>query len=81
MNWRINTYGTNKLPPEKSFRIIDFNRMFRRFNTKALLISTIISFVICLLKEGLKAGWIEGSEFFGAVFIVTVISSSLMYNE
>ena len=37
MNWRINTYGTNKLPPEKSFRIIDFNRMFRRFNTKSFI--------------------------------------------
>ena len=55
--------------------------MFRRSTLKILLISGIISLIIGLLKEGLKTGWIEGSAIFGAVFIVTAISSSLNYNE
>ena len=55
--------------------------MFRRSTLKILLISAIISLIIGLLKEGLKTGWIEGSAIFGAVFIVTAISSSLNYNE
>ena len=55
--------------------------MFRRSTLKILLISSIISLIIGLLKEGLKTGWIEGSAIFGAVFIVTAISSSLNYNE
>ena len=82
MNWRINTYGTNKLPPEKPLRIIDFIiECFEDPTLKVLLISAIVSLVIGLLKEGLKTGWIEGSAIFGAVFIVTAISSSLNYNE
>ena len=82
MNWRINTYGTNKLPPEKPLRIIDFIiECFEDPTLKVLLISAIVSLVIGLLKEGLKTGWIEGSAIFGAVFIVTGISSSLNYNE
>ena len=54
--------------------------MFRRSTLKILLKSGIISLIIGLLKEGLKTGWIEGSAIFGAVFIVTSISSSLNYN-
>ena len=82
MNWPINTYGTNKLPPEKPLRIIDFIiECFEDPTLKVLLISAIVSLVIGLLKEGLKTGWIEGSAIFGAVFIVTAISSSLNYNE
>ena len=82
MNWCINTYGTNKLPPEKPLRIIDFIIECSEEPTlKVLFISTIVSLVIGLLKEGLKTGWIEGSAIFGAVFIVTAISSSLNYNE
>ena len=82
MNWRINTYGTNKLPPEKPLRIIDFIlECFEDPTLKVLLISAIVSLVIGLLKDGIKTGWIEGSAIFGAVFIVTGISSSLNYNE
>ena len=82
MSWRINTYGTNKLPPEKPLRIIDFIiECFEDPTLKVLLISAIVSLLIGLLKEGLKTGWIEGSAIFGAVFIVTGISSSLNYNE
>ena len=82
MSWRIDTYGTNKLPPEKPLRIIDFIlECFEDPTLKVLLISAIVSLVIGLLKEGLKTGWIEGSAIFGAVFIVTGISSSLNYNE
>ena len=82
MEWRINTYGTNKLPPEKPLRIIDFIlECFEDPTLKVLLISAVVSLVIGLLKEGLKSGWIEGSAIFGAVFIVTAISSSLNYNE
>ena len=82
MAWRINTYGTNRLPPEKPLRIIDFIiECFEDPTLKVLLISAIVSLVIGLLKEGLKTGWIEGSAIFGAVFIVTGISSSLNYNE
>ena len=82
MEWRINTYGTNKPPPEKPLRIIDFIlECFEDPTLKVLLISAVVSLVIGLLKEGLKTGWIEGSAIFGAVFIVTAISSSLNYNE
>ncbi len=82
MNWRINTYGTNKLPPEKPLRIIDFIlECFEDPTLKVLLISAIVSLIIGLLKDGIKTGWIEGSAIFGAVFIVTGISSSLNYNE
>ena len=82
MDWRINTFGTNKLPPDKPLRIIDFIfECFEDPTLKVLLISAIISLIIGLLKEGLKTGWIEGSAIFGAVFIVTAISSSLNYNE
>ena len=82
MDWRINTYGTNKLPPEKPLRIIDFIiECFEDPTLKVLLVSAIVSLVIGLLKDGLKTGWIEGSAIFGAVFIVTGISSSLNYNE
>ena len=82
MEWRINTFGTNKLPPEKPLRIIDFIlECFEDPTLKVLLVSAVISLIIGLLKEGLKTGWIEGSAIFGAVFIVTAISSSLNYNE
>ena len=82
MDWRIKTFGTNKLPPDKPLRIIDFIfECFEDPTLKVLLISAIISLIIGLLKEGLKTGWIEGSAIFGAVFIVTAISSSLNYNE
>ena len=82
MEWRIKTFGTNKLPPEKPLRIIDFIlECFEDPTLKVLLVSAIISLIIGLLKEGLKTGWIEGSAIFGAVFIVTSISSSLNYNE
>ena len=82
MNWRIKTYGTNKPPPEKPLRIIDFIlECFEDPTLKVLLISAIVSLIIGLLKEGLKTGWIEGGAIFGAVFIVTGISSSLNYNE
>ena len=76
MEWRIKTFGTNKLPPEKPLRIIDFIlECFEDPTLKVLLVSAIISLIIGLLKEGLKTGWIEGSAIFGAVFIVTSISS------
>ena len=82
MEWRIKTFGTNKLPPDKPLRIIDFIlECFEDPTLKVLLISAVISLIIGLLKEGLKTGWIEGSAIFGAVFIVTAISSSLNYNE
>ena len=82
MEWRTKTFGTNKLPPEKPLRIIDFIlECFEDPTLKVLLVSAIISLIIGLLKEGLKTGWIEGSAIFGAVFIVTAISSSLNYNE
>ena len=82
MDWRIKTFLTNKLPPDKPLRIIDFIfECFEDPTLKVLLISAIISLIIGLLKEGLKTGWIEGSAIFGAVFIVTAISSSLNYNE
>ena len=82
MDWRIKTYGTNKPPVEKPLRIIDFIlECFEDPTLKVLLISAIVSLIIGLLKEGLKTGWIEGSAIFGAVFIVTGISSSLNYNE
>ena len=82
MNWRIKTYGTNKPPAEKPLRIIDFIlECFEDPTLKVLLISAIVSLIIGLLKDGLTTGWIEGSAIFGAVFIVTGISSSLNYNE
>ena len=82
MNWRRKTYGTNHLPPEKPLRLIDFIlECFEDPTLKVLLISAIVSLTIGLLKDGLKTGWIEGSAIFGAVFIVTGISSSLNYNE
>ena len=82
MDWRIKTYGTNKPPVEKPLRFIDFIlECFEDPTLKVLLISAIVSLIIGLLKEGLKTGWIEGSAIFGAVFIVTGISSSLNYNE
>ena len=82
MEWRTKTFGTNKLPPDKPLRIIDFIlECFEDPTLKVLLVSAIISLIIGLLKEGLKTGWIEGSAIFGAVFIVTAISSSLNYNE
>ena len=82
MEWRTKIFGTNKLPPDKPLRIIDFIlECFEDPTLKVLLVSAIISLIIGLLKEGLKTGWIEGSAIFGAVFIVTAISSSLNYNE
>jgi len=82
MEWRIKTYGTNKLPPEKPLNILDFIlECFEVPTLKVLLISAVVSLVIGLLKKGLKTGWIEGGTIFRAVFIVTAISSSLNYNE
>ena len=82
LEWRKKTYGTNKLPPEKPLRIIDFIlECFEDPTLKVLLISAVVSLVIGLLKDGIKTGWIEGGAIFGAVFIVTAISSSLNYNE
>ena len=82
MNWRIQSFGTNKAPPEKPLRIIDFIlECFEDPTLKVLLISAIVSLTIGLLKDGIKTGWIEGAAIFGAVFIVTGISSSLNYNE
>ena len=82
LNWRVNIYGTNKSPTEKPLRIIDFIlECFEDTTLKVLLISSIVSLIIGLLKDGLKTGWIEGSAILGAVFIVTGISSTLNYNE
>ena len=82
LNWRVNIYGTNKSPKEKPLRIIDFIlECFEDTTLKVLLISSIVSLIIGLLKDGLKTGWIEGSAILGAVFIVTGISSTLNYNE
>ena len=82
MEWRIKNYGTNKLPPEKPLRIIDFILECLEDPTlKVLLTSAVVSLIIGVLKEGLKTGWIEGMAIFGAVFIVTAISSTLNYNE
>ena len=82
MEWRIKNFGTNQLPPEKPLRIIDFILECLEDDTlKVLLISAIVSLIIGLLKDGIKTGWIEGMAIFGAVFIVTSISSTLNYNE
>ena len=72
MDWRIKTFLTNKLPPDKPLRIIDFHfRMFPRSTLKILLISGIISLIIGLLKEGLKTGWIR---FFFFARIIRLLS-------
>ena len=82
LSWRIKNFGTNKYPPEKPLNLFDFIlECFNDATLKVLLIAAIVSLVIGLLKEGLKTGWIEGSAIFGAVFIVTGISSFLNYNE
>ena len=60
MDWRIKTFLTNKLPPDKPLRIIYFIfECFEMPTLKILLISGIISLIIGLLKEGLKTGWIR----------------------
>ena len=60
MDWRIKTFLTNKLPPDKPLRLIDFIfECFEEPTLKILLISGIISLIIGLLNEGLKIGWIR----------------------
>ena len=60
MDWRIKTFLTNKLPIDKTLRIIDFIfECFEEPKIKILLISGIISLIIGLLKEGLKTSWIR----------------------
>ena len=60
MDWRIKTFLTNKLPPDKPLRIIFFIfECFEMPTLKILLISGIISLIIGLLKEGHKTGWIR----------------------
>ena len=60
MDWRIKTFLTNKLPPDKTLRIIDFIfECFEEPTLKILLILSIISLIIGLLKEGLKTSWIR----------------------
>jgi len=72
MDWRIKTFLTNKLPPDKPLRIIDFIfECFEEPTLKILLISSIISLIIGLLKEGLKTSWIR---FFFFARIIRLLS-------
>ena len=48
---------------------------------RVLLIASIISLAIGLLKDGIKTGWIEGTAIFFAVFLVVSISSYMNYQE
>jgi Ca2+ transporting ATPase len=48
---------------------------------RVLLIASIISLAIGLLKDGIKTGWIEGTAIFFAVFLVVTISSYMNYQK
>ena len=69
-------WGNNKPKPE------DPNHFFSHVvdclkdpTLRVLLAAAAISFIIGVLKEGIRSGWLEGTAIFFAVFLVVTISS------
>lgn len=82
MKWREILYGNNHLPPDDPVYFLTFViECFEDPTLQILLVASIVSLIIGLLKDGIKTGWIEGTAIFAAVFLVVSISSYLNYNK
>ena len=82
LEWRERKWGNNHLPPEQAKTILELIlECFEDIMLRVLLIASIISLAIGLLKDGIKTGWIEGTAIFFAVFLVVTISSYMNYQK
>ena len=82
LEWRERKWGNNHLPPEQAKTIFELIlECFEDIMLRVLLIASIISLAIGLLKDGIKTGWIEGTAIFFAVFLVVTISSYMNYQK
>ena len=79
---RKQKFGTNKFEEEAVKAIYEFiidsleDPMLR-----VLIVASLISLGVGILKEGLATGWIEGTAIFSAVFIVVTITSFLNWKK
>lgn len=82
LKWREDKWGNNNLPPEEENSILEhILECLEDPMLRILLLASIVSLIIGLLKDGIATGWIEGSAIFFAVFLVTTISSYLNYQK
>ena len=82
LEWREKMWGNNHLPPEKENSILaHIIECFEDPTLRVLLVASIVSLIIGVLKDGIKTGWIEGTAIFFAVFLVVSISSYMNYQE
>ena len=82
LKWREDKWGNNHLPPEKENSILQhIIECFEDPTLRVLLVASIVSLIIGVLKDGIKTGWIEGTAIFFAVFLVVSISSYMNYQE
>ena len=80
--WRERQWGNNHLPPEEENSILQhIIDCFEDPTLRVLLLASVVSLIIGILKDGIRTGWIEGTAIFFAVFIVVSISSYMNYNE
>ena len=80
--WRERQWGNNHLPPEEENSIFQhIIDCFEDPTLRVLLLASVVSLIIGILKDGIRTGWIEGTAIFFAVFIVVSISSYMNYNE
>ena len=80
--WREKIWGNNHLPPEEENSIFQhIIDCFEDPTLRVLLLASVVSLIIGILKDGIRTGWIEGTAIFFAVFIVVSISSYMNYNE
>ena len=82
LEWREKMWGNNHLPPEKENSILaHIMECLNDPTLQVLLVASIASLTIGILKDGIATGWIEGTAIFFAVFLVVSISSYMNYQE
>jgi len=79
---RSRKFGTNKFEEEEIKPFYEFiidaleDDMLR-----VLIVASLISLAVGIIKEGFATGWIEGTAIFSAVFIVVAITSFLNWKK
>jgi Ca2+ transporting ATPase len=79
---RTNKFGTNKFEEEEIKPFYEFIiDSFEDAMLRVLVLASLISLIVGIIKEGLSTGWIEGTAIFSAVFIVVAITSFLNWKK
>jgi len=79
---RINRFGTNKFEEEEIKPFYEFIlEALEDDMLRILIVASIVSLVVGIVKEGLKTGWIEGTAISSAVLLVVSITSFLNWKK